>query len=684
MKGEFPNRTVLFYVTMLCTLLPICVLEVWSARNARPTSAYCWPISKGQSDLVTIQTLQKGAMGYYTDLNTGAFSARLIGQRHSSYKRISTCRFDSQIWVLHGDRFFFESEWVDLKKNAKSEVRQTKYKESLENFRGAYVVNNHLVCLQAGRLEATELLSGKVVDSVPFSQGRRTMFQPVNGTQSILLSESLDRNNPNSVCEQSLFTFDGTKIRKIASWSSLEDCVHIWSASTSYLASLNVDGTNTEVRDSKSGELIAEYIDDPSLIRKGVPIDQTIIWETDRGCADIVSGKTLPVPEGSRLIARDVDGQQLVTLRKKTNALLGWDCIVLDEGSGKELNRFDVPLKHCPSDRKNDSWAFLMDSNRLVIATISYGISIYDLKSGILIREFDPFIRSERCSWIAAIGFGIWCLVWLNGSAKLHPHGWLDMAVCPGLVIACCCIRNQHRNYPEFELCVCFGIFGCWILASSAWLFFGNTRWSLRFQPLLLLLGATFGIVAGLLIDITWFRSEPVDFAFGEIFLIAIYFFALVLLRYFGFRLVKVEELAHTPKPKASMFALRDLFSLTLVFAFLFTFARWMPAVNWLKATPSSWRILLMLVGMIAVPSLVAMWTATSRRSWLVRWGVLLIVLVGYEILAASLAWGVFRRELALSAAIATLFGFYAYRLRGWRLERNAIALQTDGQSHDC
>jgi hypothetical protein len=99
--------------------------------------------------------------------------------------------------------------------------------------------------------------------------------------------------------------------------------------------------------------------------------------------------------------------------------------------------------------------------------------------------------------------------------------------------------------------------------------------------------------------------------------------------------------------------------------------ARWMPAVNWLAARPSDWRSLLMLVSMVAVPSLVAMWTATSRRWWPIRWVALLFVIVGYEILAASLAWGVLRRELVLCAALATLFCFFAYRLRGWRIDRD-------------
>ncbi len=274
MNGDFPNRTVRFYVTMVCTLLPICGVAVWSAQNARPTSVHCWPISKGQSGLVAIQTLQKGTMGYYTDLNTSAFSSRLIGPRFSCYARNSTGYFDSQVWALNCDvPGQFEVEWVDLRPEPKMKSRQLRFSDLSETLQWGCVVNKHLVCLHSERLEAMDLLSGEVVDSVPFSQERRTMFQPVHGTQSILLSEAPDRSNPNSVCEQSLFTFDGTRIRKIASWSSLEDCVHIWSASTSYLASLHVDGKTTEVRDTKSGELIAEYIDEPTLIRKGVPID---------------------------------------------------------------------------------------------------------------------------------------------------------------------------------------------------------------------------------------------------------------------------------------------------------------------------------------------------------------------------------------------------------------------------
>ncbi len=75
-------------------------------------------------------------------------------------------------------------------------------------------------------------------------------------------------------------------------------------------------------------------------------------------------------------------------------------------------------------------------------------------------------------------------------------------------------------------------------------------------------------------------------------------------------------------------------------------------------------------IEVIAVPSLFAMWTALSRRSWVSRWGIWTIAIIGHETLATGITGDVFPRELSQSAIITTLFCFYAYRLRGWRLSR--------------
>ena len=664
---------------MLCALLPIVAVAVWNAQSARPRDVHYWPVSNDQRHLVAMNTLPKGTQALCTDLETGALSSRLIGQKVTSPNRESVGRFNNQVWLLNCiDNNRSEFEWVDLLSERAVITRQISRNGDEQKHYGACVVNNNIVQLKAEKLDLIDLHSGVIVDSIPLSSKGTLLLESIDDTDCFLVSEIKGNR------EQLLYRLDGDKIHEIARWSCSRK-YKFRSASTNYIASLLMDGKTFEVRDASSGDVIAEYLveHDPELTERRNAIDATIISRTNpRLYTDLLTGKKLPIPDGSQLIARDLEGMRLITLRKPSEQSLVWDCIVLKESTGAELSRFEVPSHRFEFKAGGYPNAFLFRANQLVLGTESYGISIYDLSTGSLVREYDHFTWPERWSLISAIGLGIWCLVWLLQSVRLHPFGWLDMFVCSGLVVFFCCNRIPYRDDTSFEACVCLGVFGCWLLTATTWLFLSRERWSVRLQPMFLMVGMTFGIAAGFMGCLTWDPSAPIAFAIGELLLIATYLFPIVLLRYLGLRIEPGDDLVVSMKPRASMFALRDLFLLTIVFALLFMVARWMPAVNWLTTTPSNWRGLLMIVSAIAVPSLVAMWTATSRRSWPARWGVLLIVIVGYEILAASLACGVFRRELVLSSAVATLFGFYAYRLRGWRLERNAIALQKDEQSH--
>ena len=156
--------------------------------------------------------------------------------------------------------------------------------------------------------------------------------------------------------------------------------------------------------------------------------------------------------------------------------------------------------------------------------------------------------------------------------------------------------------------------------------------------------------------------------------LVIMFLLALLPLRYFRFRLEKEpicnEALDNAMKNRGSPVALRDLFLLTIVFAILFSIIRWMPNVNWRNLETHELISVSLLVCMIAVPSLFAFWTAFSSRSWVSRWGIWVIAIIGHETLATGITGDVFPRELSQSAIVATLFCFYAYRLRGWRLSR--------------
>ena len=69
----------------------------------------------------------------------------------------------------------------------------------------------------------------------------------------------------------------------------------------------------------------------------------------------------------------------------------------------------------------------------------------------------------------------------------------------------------------------------------------------------------------------------------------------------------------------------------------------------------------------------VVFWTAIGKGAWLIRLVLLLALVVGAETLHRKTGLYTIPWELAQTAMVATLFCFYAYRLRGWSLQRLPI-----------
>jgi hypothetical protein len=317
--------------------------------------------------------------------------------------------------------------------------------------------------------------------------------------------------------------------------------------------------------------------------------------------------------------------------------------------------------------------AFLDDANQLVLTTRDCRTLVYKLPSGKLVRNIDPFFWSDWCSRCVIVAFALWCLVWLFVSVKFHPHGWLDFGVCSGLVIA----FYANLDYTDFIVSV--GVFSAWVLAAVTWLVFGNTRWSLRFQPLLVLVGVTSGIMHILPIE---GDEKVVPFFLGGLFVMtATYIVVLLPLRWFRFRLGSnrsAEQLLDgATKDKSHSIALRDLFCLTIVFAFLFSIFRLFPSFGWDVIKMRDWIVICIIIGWVASSSLFAMWIGFSQRFWKLRWGIALAVGIGFTVSIALDSGSLFPAELSYSAFLTTLFGFYAYRLRGWRFSRMNDASRT-------
>ncbi len=213
------------------------------------------------------------------------------------------------------------------------------------------------------------------------------------------------------------------------------------------------------------------------------------------------------------------------------------------------------------------------------------------------------------------------------------------------------------------------GIFGSWVLAAITWLVFGNIRFSLRVQPLILLMGITTGIMA---LTTTKDQAVLAPFVVGLSMLVIALLAVLLPLRYMQFRfqndLTVKTDTGKTRRHRTSAVALRDVFSLTMAFALLFAVVRWLPAADWSQAF-LFWEINMFAIA-IAISRLLAFWTALSRASWFARWGIWAALIIGSEILSMTITKHTIPWVIILSAVVPTLFCFYAYRLRGWRLGR--------------
>ncbi len=656
------KRAILFYAVMVCLLFPIGYLAIWAAKNARPNFVSSWPTIDGQRHFVIGYNNFSNRFNqfYCTDLESGATSVRVFKPMLRTL-RISTT--GTKAWLFgEKSKDQFVVQIAELNSDQPPEVIgiTTGSRREMEN--GIFVVSDHLMSLRSGTLESSDVSSGSVVDKISLPIDEPYHLELVPNTNSALVVSA--PNSKTGVREVVLFEVIDGQIQQLAGWSDLH-CLNKRIGDQSYVLSLLADGQTIEVRDTSTGKVVSKYPvpQDPLLPTTMSSLDFSYLncclrWRVSPLLhTDILTGQTLPIPVGSELLDLDNVGNRLITIRKKVTESLGFDCIVLDKTSGKELIRFDVALGHYHFGSTLGG-AFLDGANRLVLTTQDHRLFLYDLTSGQLVRNFDTFFWPEWCQQCVILTYAVWCLAWLFVSAKYHPHGWLDFVFCSGLVVA----FYTALYYSDYMVCV--GIFASWTHLAMTWLIFGKTRWSLRFQPLLLLAGTTTGIMHLLPLE-SDDKTLPL-FISGLFLLMFIFLLAMMPLRWLRFRL----ETDRTPeramnsvsKQESAAFALRDLFLLTIVFAFLFSILRWLPALSWNQLGTRVWILPVILSGWTASVSLFAMWVAFSRRSWKLRLTVLLIVAISFATLAPG-------RITSYTPFVATLFGFYAYRLRGWRLK---------------
>ncbi len=666
----------MFYFTMVCLLFPIGFFAFWGAKYARPNFGSSWLIKDGNRQLVILNNnVSARFFQYYcSDLETGATQAKVLGLRHKVLKGNG---IGTKVWLIgETSKNQYATQFADLANDDEPVLHKldTAIKSELDGMMG--MIENRLMRVRSDQLELFDLLSVSVIDSIPLPVQSVYEIDFIYNSYRFLLVSKPDPTS--TLREVHLMEVTDGRLRQIANWSDLHS-LNQSIGGAHYVTSLMADGSSIEVRNTSNGEIVAKYPvpQDPSLVLPMASLDVSSwqkSWLQWRGIptlpVDILTGQTLPIPVGSELIEQDFVRNRLIVMREKTNKASGWDCVLLDKTTGEELSRFDIAKENYIS-KSALGGAFLDDANRLVMTTRDCRILVYDLNSGKLVRNIDPFFWSDWCSRCVILAFTVWCLVWLFGSVKFHPHGWLDFGICSGLVVA------YHANLDYTDFIVCVGIFAAWVLAAVAWLLFGKARWSLRFQPLLLLVGVTSGIMNVLPID---GNEKVVPFFLGGLFVLAVIYLAVLTpLRWFRFRFEcnrsDKQLLKGAAKNKLQSIALRDLFCLTIVFAFLFSIFRLFPSFGWDAIKMRDWIVICIIIGWVAAASLFAMWVGFSQRSWKLRWGIALAVDIGLAVLIAIAGGDLFSAELSYSAFLTALFGFYAYRLRGWRLTR--LACQT-------
>lgn len=661
-----------FYAVMLCLMIPIGMFAILGTQNERPRRLFYWnELTGDQPCILAFENGPTRAKLYCIDLKTGSLTTRPLGRIRDF---LSVSNFNTHVWAYDlkpDDQVVWQ--WMDMKAGDAVQTREIQlsnqeYSESL------CIVDKYAIRLRPGKLDSDDFFSGTTVDSIPCPTPPPIRLEHIKDTKSFLVTEP---SFPSSAGTQKRFLFelrDG-KFVQTANWLET-DHVQISIAMKSYILSLLDDGVSIAVRDGRSGEVVANYVPTQSSAF-AVPLTRFSKFSSGRSWlvwrnapikyTDALTDRPLPVPAGCILIERDLASNRLVAIARAAKSD-GWDCRIVDENTGRELNRFRIALEHYGLSAKVYG-LFRIETNQIVFATQNCRFFTYDIVTGKMIRSVDPLLRADWCSRLASFAFGVWCVVWLRVCAILHPHGWVDFAICSGLAVAFCCYQLRNNVDSLFSLPMLCGLFGSWVLAAVAWLAFGKSRWSLRVQPLIFLIGITTGIIA---ITTTQDQGILAPFVLGLSLLVIASPIFLMPLRFLRFQFqndaIAENGFVKTPQHHLSTVTLRDVFSLTIAFAFLFAVARWLLVANWDQA--SLWLSISFFTSVIAIPSLLAFWTAMGRSSWIVRWGLWAILIIGSEILFIAITENTVPWQLVLSAVVPTLFCFYAYRLRGWRLGR--------------
>ena len=475
---------------------------------------------------------------------------------------------------------------------------------------------------------------------------------------------------------------DDGKAKSISSWTA--GVIDRWTdlaCDEKHAYSLSPDLTKIEVRAVDDGALLSNFSlpgvphfrgRNVSLVLLTVSVQST---DGEFEYFDLLTRQWLPKPEpGYRIFNISADRRYLHYSKRVGNQ---YETKVYDRQLDRYVSEYSMPR----------SGEAIKVDDQLIVLSRRYGYSVefLDFATGKRVREITPLFWLVR--WLIALMmlYAVWAFAWMVVSAREGGWAWTDVVLVVGMPLLVMILRTGLRG-ETLDLMrpptrhALGGVMAAEMLAVT-WIVFGNTRWSLRFVPLIVLtslLMMLFTFVFGEKPWIVWHATKcALVPAIGLI-------VPLILLRLAGWRLSQdagdaVSSLHGDAPIGRGKFPLRDLILITVVAAVWFAAAR--PVLEAVGEFFYVNTILLMPLAVAVACGLAAIMLGLSRRK------VFLIIGFGLATVAVSYlameplsqfagsdysARNIDRLQLQppIACGAALLVGVMPYRMRGWRFGR--------------
>ena len=466
---------------MLALLIPIGLVAAWGASHSRPNHHWHKLYAKNENVFVLGKHfLRHDSMLTCLDANTGKTNAIRFPRHKEPYPW--SVGFDgTEFWTMDRDRQgLYQLNVVSVPDLL---ITGNATFEDATSELGIYMAGSCIVQLTSDVVTVEELGSRTKTDSMTLGFAGEGALQQIYGTQNFLAIEKPIGTGP--IRDFALLGIRDGKILQIARWKAL-DCQVNDEHTPKYITSLLPDGTTIETLDAIDGTVYCSKPrpDDLGLRLPLVLLDSqlTTNWIQWNSCGmNVLTGTTVKTPENTKVIWHDVKRQRLFCRES-----FGFDakkCTVLDEQTGSELFRFELPVRYFQAEIQ-------VKEGQLLVATRDGRLYFHDVGTGTLVRSVDLFRSVHWVNCICGMAFLAWCVLWSRFSRKMHTQGWVDLLAFTMPILGYMLMSLHDQVGGSISLpAICMVRFGVCLgltLLASIWCAIGGARWSLGVLPLAL------------------------------------------------------------------------------------------------------------------------------------------------------------------------------------------------------